>query len=84
MVYVRNAEREAAKWGLRGTEAGANVLLIEPKYPVVMERAMSALEGLTVARPAQVAVDLMTGPGRAPAEANELLEWMKAHEQSWR
>ncbi|WP_235027634.1 type IV toxin-antitoxin system AbiEi family antitoxin [Dietzia psychralcaliphila] len=84
MVYVRNVERAAANWGLRATEAGANVLLIEPTYPVVMERAMTALEGLTVARPAQVAVDLMTGPGRAPAEANELIEWMRAHEQSWR
>lgn len=84
MVYVRNAERAAANWGLRETEAGANVLLIEPTYPVVMERAMTALEGLTVARPTQVAVDLMTGPGRAPAEAHELIEWMRAHEQSWR
>lgn len=84
MVYVRNAERAAANWGLRATEAGANVLLIEPTYPVVMERATSALGGLTIARPAQVAVDLMTGPGRAPSEANELIEWMTAHEQSWR
>lgn len=84
MVYVRNAERAAATWGLRATEAGANVLLIEPTYPVVMERPMIALDGLTVARPTQVAVDLMTGPGRAPAEADELIEWMKAHEQSWR
>ena len=25
-----------------------------------------------------------SGPGRAPAEANELIEWMRAHEQSWR
>ncbi|PAY23321.1 hypothetical protein CEY15_09660 [Dietzia natronolimnaea] len=84
MVYVRNVERAAANWGLRETEAGANVLLIEPAYPVVMERAMTALQGLTVAHPAQVAVDLLTGPGRAPAEANELLEWMRTHEQSWR
>lgn len=84
MVYVRDVERTATRWGLRETEAGANVLLIEPTYAVVMERAMTALEGLTVARPAQVAADLMTGPGRAPAEASELIEWMRAHEQSWR
>lgn len=68
MVYVRNVERTAASWGLRETEAGANVLLIEPAYPVVMDRAITALEGLTVARPAQVAADLLTGPGRAPAD----------------
>ena len=32
----------------------------------------------------QVVVDLMTGPGRSPSEAEELLEWMKRNEQSWR
>lgn len=84
MVYVRDVERAAAKWGLRETEVGANVLLIEPTYPVVMERTMTALEGLKVARPTQVAVDLMTGPGRAPGEAQELIAWMRGNEQSWR
>ncbi len=84
MVYVRDVERAAANWGLRETEVGANVLLIEPAYPVVMERTMAALEGLKVAHPTQVAVDLMTGPGRAPAEARELIEWMRGHERSWR
>lgn len=84
MVYVRDVKRAAAYWGLRETEVGANVLLIEPTYPVVMERTMTALDGLKVVRPTQVAVDLMTGPGRAPGEAQELIEWMRAHEQSWR
>ncbi|PWD94806.1 hypothetical protein DEQ16_14160 [Dietzia maris] len=84
MVYVRDVERAAANWGLRATEAGANVLLVEPAYPVVMERAIAGLGGLAVARPTQVAVDLMNGPGRAPAEAKELIEWMRSHEQSWR
>lgn len=84
MVYVHDAEHAAENWGLRETEVGANVVLIEPTYPVVMERTMTALEGLQVARPTQVAVDLMTGPGRAPAEAEELIDWMREHEQSWR
>ena len=30
------------------------------------------------------AVDLMTGPGRNPAEAEELLGWLQRNEQSWR
>ena len=37
-----------------------------------------------LAAPTQVVVDLMTGPGRSPNEAEELLEWMKRNERSWR
>lgn len=84
MVYVQDAAHTAQQWGLRETETGANVLLVEPAFPVVMERTVTALDGLTVAAPTQVAVDLMTGPGRAPAEAEELIEWMRRNEQSWR
>ncbi|MDQ4500748.1 hypothetical protein [Sinomonas sp. ASV322] len=84
MVYVSAAERAAKEWGLRPTESGANVLIAKPAYPVVLERTVTALDGLQVAAPTQVAVDLMTGPGRAPSEAEELLEWMERNEQSWR
>ena len=84
MAYVRDINHTAAEWGLRETEVGANVLLIKPAYPVVMERTVSALDGVVVASPTQVAVDLMTGPGRAPAEAEELVDWMRRNERSWR
>lgn len=84
MVYVRDPRRAAAEWGLRETEAGANVLLVRPRFAVLMERTRTVLDGLTVASPAQVAVDLLTGPGRAPAEGEELIEWMRRNEPSWR
>ena len=29
-------------------------------------------------------IDLLTGPGRAPAEGEELLAWMKEHTDAWR
>lgn len=32
----------------------------------------------------QVAVDLLTGPGRNPGEGVALLDWMEAHESQWR
>ena len=32
----------------------------------------------------QAAVDLLTGPGRGPAEADELIRWMREHEDAWR
>ena len=39
---------------------------------------------LVTASPTQVAVDLLTGPGREPSEGEELLEWMKENEDVWR
>lgn len=83
-VYVDNAEAAAQLWGLRATDAGANVLLAEPRYGVVRERSIEALGGLRFAAPSQVAADLMSGPGRAPSEAEALIEWMGRNEQSWR
>ena len=32
----------------------------------------------------QVLLDLMTGPGRGPAEAEALLEWMRDNEDRWK
>ncbi len=84
MIYVADTRQAADVWGLRPVDAGVNVLLAEPAYDVVWERTREALDGLRVAAPAQVAVDLMTGPGRAPSEAEELLDWMARNEQSWR
>ncbi|MCB1256176.1 MAG: hypothetical protein KDB26_03675 [Microthrixaceae bacterium] len=84
MIYTDDVMNVAAEWGLRPTDVGANVLLAEPKYEVVLERSSQSEDGLRVAAPSQVVTDLMTGPGRNPNEAEELLEWMKTNEQSWR
>jgi hypothetical protein len=84
MIYVEDAELAAELWGLRSADAGANVMLAEPVYDVVFDRSLVNQQEVIVAKPTQVAVDLMTGPGRNPSEAEELLEWMKRNEQSWR
>jgi hypothetical protein len=84
MIYTLNPEEAAAEWGLRATEKGTNVLLARPAYNVVLERSIDREDGLRIAAPTQVAVDLVTGPGRAPAEAEELLDWMTRNEQIWR
>ena len=39
---------------------------------------------LRVAAPSQLAVDLLTGPGREPSEGNELMSWMRDNEDAWR
>lgn len=83
-AYITNAESAAEAWGLRPVESGANVILATPKFDVVFERSVTSGDGLTLAAPTQVAVDLMTGPGRNPGEAEELLEWMERNERTWR
>lgn len=84
MIYVTNPAEAAEAWGLRAADAGANVLLAESPFDVVFERTQRDDGGVVLAAPAQVAVDLMTGPGRNPSEAEELVEWMTRNEQSWR
>jgi hypothetical protein len=82
-VYVEDIAAAAHGLDLRRAEAGANVLLIEPFDPVVFDRTLVRDE-LTLANPSQVAADLLTSPGRGPAEAEALLEWMAEHEHEWR
>jgi len=83
VVLVPEANVAAGLLDLRPTEAGANVLLVEPFDPVVFDRTI-ARDGLVLANPSQVAADLLTSPGRGPAEAEALLAWMKEHEDDWR
>lgn len=91
MIYVADADRAASSWDLRPADSGVNVLLAQPAYPfmldppnVINDPSSDRLGQLRIVKPAQIAVDLMTGPGRSPAEAEELLNWMRSHEPSWR
>jgi hypothetical protein len=84
MIYTADVDRATQLWGLRAAEAGANVMLAEPDSDVVFTRTLATASDLTIAAPTQVAVDLMTGPGRSPSEAEELIEWMTQNEPSWR
>ena len=82
-LYVEDPETEAETLGLRPAETGANVLLVVPFDPVVFERAERD-NGIAYTRVTQTLLDLMTGPGRGPAEADALLEWMRKNEDIWR
>lgn len=84
IVYAADPEAAAVRWGLQPTEAGANVVLAEPKYSAVFDRAWSNDHGIVIAAASQVFVDLLTGPGRSPNEAETLIAWMESHESAWR
>ena len=62
---------------------GANVAVATGKYDVVFERP-EEVGGVRFAALSQVAVDLLTGPGRNPSEALALLDWMSDDESVWR
>jgi hypothetical protein len=82
-VFVNNIPATAEELGLREIDAGANVVLAEPFDPVVFERTWSR-DSIVYAALSQVAADLMTSPGRGPAEAEALMRWMGEHEDDWR
>lgn len=84
MVLVAEPDQAAVAWGLRPAEAGVNVLLAQRAYPVLTARAVTSDDGLVTAAPAQVVADLLTGPGRSPSEAEELMTWMRGNVDAWR
>ena len=84
-VYVdAPAEDAAVRLALRPAESGGNVQLIRPRDEAVFEESRMGEGGLTYAAPVQVAADLLTSPGRGPAEGEELLRWMLEREEPWR
>lgn len=83
-LYVADVRAAAEKLDLRQADAGANVALAEPFSGVVFERRRRNAEGVWTVAATQLAVDLLTGPGRDPSEGEELLGWMRQNETAWR
>ena len=81
-VYVEDTYEAADRLGLREADIGANVVLLEPYDPVVFDRTVTR-DGLRCVAPSQLAVDLLTGPGREPPQGEELLHWID-NENGWR
>ena len=82
-IYVTDAIEFIDRLDLRETEAGANVVILEPFDPVVFDRAVDR-DGLRCVAPSQLAADLLTGPGREPSQGEHLLKWMENNEHAWR
>lgn len=83
MLYVDDPKIVAEQLDLRVVDVGANVLVAVGDYDVVFDRTVVA-DDVNLVAPSQTAVDLLTAPGRGPAEAQALLEWMQTHESDWR
>ena len=82
-IYVTDAIQAIDRLDLRETDAGANVVLLEPLDPVAFDRTVEP-DGLRCVAPSQLAVDLLTGPGREPSQGERMLKWMEKNEHVWR
>lgn len=83
MIWVQDAGKVAANLALRPADSGANVMLVEPNDDWVFQSAAEQ-SSVRYAAPSQIAADLLTSPGRGPAEGEELIAWMQANEEKWR
>ena len=83
VVYVDDARAAVSALDLRIAERGANVMLIEPEDEWVFGGRILR-NGLSAVAIGQAAADLLTSPGRGPAEAEVLIAWMRDNEGAWR
>ena len=82
-IYTDDAAGFAGTLGLRPTDTGTNVMLVEPKDDYVY-RGSERRDAVCYVAPSQAAADLLSSPGRGPLEAEELIEWMRQNEGVWR
>jgi hypothetical protein len=87
MLYVRDnpedVELVASELGLLDVGEGADVLLLRAQDLSVWQRPLWH-GGLWHVGPSQLVLDCLSGPGRMPAEGEKVLEFLDAHEKSWR
>lgn len=81
-VFVPNAVTASEALSLRPAPRGANVVLVEP-FDAVVFRRTTKRNRLSYAAASQVIADLLTGPGRAPAEATALIETLAKTDEAW-
>jgi hypothetical protein len=82
-LYVDDPDEAAPELELRPTDTGANIILLQPSDASIYGEARTN-EGISYAPLPLVVADLLDGPGRSPAEAEALMDWMLAHEENWR
>lgn len=84
VLYVSDPAVVVTQMNLRLAEGSAwNVLIAAPYGSVVLRRVMVE-NGLNLATPPQIAVDLLSLPGRGSSEAEDVMSWMRRNEAVWR
>jgi hypothetical protein len=83
VLYADDPERLAKAARLLPATIGANVIVAEPYDDIVFTR-LRQTDNVSTVSVAQAVIDLLTGPGRMPAEGDALLAWMIRNEAKWR
>jgi hypothetical protein len=78
-IFVENIPRTSEAMDLRRAKTGSNVMLMEPFDDVVFERTWEH-DGIRCVALSQLCADLLTGPGRDPAEGEQLLNRLSESE----
>ncbi len=81
-IFADEPEALVESLGLRAS-GPMNVTIGRAFDPVVYERSEDN-EGVVYAAWSQTAVDLLSGPGRSPAEGEALVDWMRRNKGAWR
>ena len=82
-IYTPDPLLLSRELGLQRVERGANVMLLESdELPV--RGCVQGPSGIVLASISQIAVDLLSGSGREPAEGEAILDWMEEHQDEWR
>lgn len=86
MLYVEAGPHTPDVWaerlGLMRADGG-DVLLLRAHDNVVFERTRN-VDGIPHVALSQLVLDGLSGPGRMPAEAEKVLDYLIDHEQDWR
>ena len=83
-IYVDDIDALCRELQLTETEAGINMMIIEPKDSSIISDSEIGDDGMRWAPIVQVAADLLTSQGRGPAEGVALFGWMAKNEEAWR
>jgi hypothetical protein len=78
-IFVENIPKTVEAMDLRRAETGSNVILLEPFDDVVFDRTWEH-DGVRCVALSQLCADLLTGPGRDPAQGEELLKRLSESE----
>ena len=76
MLYSQERQALAKELGLREVSSGGDVFINIPESDLVFQRTQT-LDSLVCVSTAQIAIDLASGPGRNPQEAEALIELLE-------
>lgn len=76
MLYSQERDALAKELGLREVSSGGDVFINIPESDLVFQRTQT-LDSLVCVSTAQIAIDLASGPGRNPQEAEALIEHLE-------